>query len=105
MRRALLFCLFLLSNALSGQNDQYTISGYIRDASNGEELIGVNVVITELRTGSTTNNYGYYSISLPPGKYTISIQYIGYETIEREITLSQDLKLNWELKENWSECK
>ncbi len=100
MRRALLFCLFLLSNALSGQNDQYTISGYIRDASNGEELIGVNVVITELRTGSTTNNYGYYSISLPPGKYTISIQYIGYETIEREITLSQDLKLNWELKEN-----
>jgi len=100
MRRAVLFCLFLLSNALSGQNDQYTISGYIRDASNGEELIGVNVVINELRTGSTTNNYGYYSISLPPGKYTISIQYIGFETIERQITLDQDLKLNLELKEN-----
>lgn len=100
MKRALLFCLFLLSNALSGQNDQYTISGYVREASSGEELIGVNVVIKELQTGTTTNNYGYYSISLPPGKYTLSIQYIGFQTIEKELSLSQDLKLNLELKEN-----
>lgn len=100
MKRALLFCLFLLSNALSGQNDQYTISGYVREASSGEELIGVNVVIKELQTGTTTNNYGYYSISLPPGKYTLSIQYIGFQTIDKELSLSQDLKLNLELKEN-----
>lgn len=105
MKRALLFCLFLLSNALSGQNDQYTLSGYIRDASNGEELIGVNVLISELGTGTTTNNYGYYSISLPPGNYQVSVQYIGFQTVEKALTLSQDLKLNWEIKENSTELQ
>ncbi len=100
MKRALLFCLFLISNAVSGQNDLYTISGYVRDASNGEELIGVNVIIKELKTGTTTNTYGYYSISVPPGTYTLSIQFIGFETIDQKIVLDQDLKFNGELKES-----
>lgn len=100
MKRALLCCLFLIANNLSGQNDLYTISGYARDASSGEELIGVNVTINELNTGTTTNNYGFYSLSLPPGAYTISIQYIGFKSIEKKLTLDQNLKLNWELKES-----
>lgn len=100
MKRALLCCLFLLANNLKGQNDLYTISGYVRDASNGEELIGVNVTINELKTGTTTNSYGYYSLSLPPGSYTINIQYIGFSSIEQELQLDQNLKLNWELKES-----
>lgn len=100
MKRALLCCLFLLANNLKGQNDLYTISGYVRDASNGEELIGVNVTINELKTGTTTNSYGYYSLSLPPGAYTINIQYIGFTSIEQELQLDQNLKLNWELKES-----
>ena len=100
MKRALLFCLILLSNAAIGQNDLFTLSGYIRDAGTGEELIGVNIVVPEKGTGTSTNSYGYYSISLPPGTYTFSVQYIGYSSQERKITLDKNLKLNWELKES-----
>jgi len=100
MKRVLLLGLLFFFNTLSAQNDQFTLSGYVRDAANGEELIGVNIVVPALGVGTTTNNYGYYSISLPPGSYEFSVQYIGYLSQERNITLDGDLKINWELSEN-----
>jgi hypothetical protein len=105
MKRALLFVLLLSYNALWAQNDQYSLSGYVRDAATGEELIGVNIVIPSMGTGTTTNSYGYYSISLPPGEYNFSVQYIGYESQEKSIVLDSDTKLNWELKENSTELQ
>ena len=54
------------------------VSGYVRDAATGEELIGANVAILETGSGTITNAYGYYSLSLPPGFYTLVCSYVGY---------------------------
>ena len=87
---------FRIANAQS----TYTISGSITDSDNGEGLIGATVKIVEENKGSVTNVYGFYSLSLPEGKYTLQFSYIGYTTISKEINLNKDLKFNIELKES-----
>ncbi|UFH34020.1 TonB-dependent receptor [Flavobacterium acetivorans] len=79
---------------------KYTLSGTITDASSNETLIGVNVTIPELKTGVTTNEYGFYSITLPKGNYKINIQYLGYASIEKTIDLNQNTKYNFALSGN-----
>lgn len=83
----------------SGENDagKVTLSGYVRDWSNGELLIGVTVYCTELKTGAVTNTYGFYSLSLSPGKYTLRYSYIGFTTQEKEIELNKNQTLNIDL--------
>ena len=66
---------------------RYTISGNIVDATNGEGLIGATVLIKELGTGGVTNEYGFYSVTLPEGEYTLSVSYVGYETITQDVQL------------------
>ena len=100
MRFLINLLFFCLSFSVFSQNTLYTYSGYVRDAQTGEELIGVNVVIPSLGEGTSTNLYGYYSLSLKPRVYEVSVQYIGYQTKTFEIDLNQDLKMNIELSEN-----
>lgn len=76
---------------------KYTINGTIRDAANGEALIGATVYIKEIKGGASTNEYGFYSITLPPGTYTLDISYIGYQPVERTLTLDQNIQLPVEL--------
>lgn len=93
----LLTLAFLFGGWLSAQN--CTIKGNIKDGSNGEDLIGAAVVIKELPgTGTVTNPYGFYSLTLPKGTYTIIYQYIGYETQAMEVSLQQDRTLEIELR-------
>lgn len=99
-----LLCLFLIP-AFPGRAEggdetriRYTISGYVRDAASGEDLIGATVYVQELKTGTTSNVYGYYALSLVPGKYTIQYSYIGFETREEVIDLKNDITTNIELK-------
>ena len=82
---------------IDSAKQKYTISGTISDSSNNETLIGVNVSILELKTGVTTNEYGFYSITLPKGNYTLQIAYLGFQTIEKKIELSQNTKNNFKL--------
>lgn len=89
----LLFCPLGLFAQIS-----YTISGYIRDASDGEELIGVNISIPELKIGTSTNVYGFYSLEVPDGKHNLIIQYIGYQTHTESINLSENYRFDLELK-------
>ena len=77
---------------------KFTISGTITDANNNETLIGVNVSILELKTGVTTNEYGFYSITLPKGNYTLQISYLGFQNLEEKIQLSQNTKKNFKLR-------
>jgi hypothetical protein len=82
------------------QSSKNTISGNVTDERNGEELIGASVYITELKTGASTNAYGFYSISLPAGKYKVTFSYIGYESQTLDVDLSvSDQKLKIQLKE------
>jgi outer membrane receptor for ferrienterochelin and colicin len=74
-----------------------TLSGYIKDSKNGEALIGVSIYIKNTRNGTASNPYGFYSMSLVPGNYTIVVSSIGYQTIDTLINLSSSVTFNIEL--------
>jgi len=97
MKHSLLL-LFLLCSFVSSQTTG-TISGFIYDKSTGEALIGSNIFIKNTFTGATSNTMGFYSIpNIPVGEYTIVCQYMGYQTIERQVTVQVDSKV----KENFN---
>lgn len=77
--------------------DKVSLSGYIRDAETGEELIGATVYIEEAESGAAANLYGYYTVSLLPGSYTAVFNFIGYQPFETEISLTEDVTRNVEL--------
>ena len=87
----------LLSSLLSLGQDKFTVSGYLKDASNGEDLIGATVYVEELGSGSVTNFYGFYSITLPPGSYTFIFRYLGYNTIIQKLELDKNERLDLEI--------
>nr|WP_321453238.1 TonB-dependent receptor [uncultured Carboxylicivirga sp.] len=77
--------------------DLFTISGTLKDATTGEALIGATIYIKETQGGNITNVYGFYSISLPAGNYHLVYAYLGYNSIEKEISHSQNQVINLEL--------
>ena len=91
-----------LAITLSAQAQNVTLSGYIRDAGNGEELISASIT-NENRQGTVTNIYGFYSLTVPAGEYTFTVSYIGYETITKKIDLKESQSVNFELKEATNE--
>lgn len=91
-----LFAFSFLFYTSYGQ-ERFTISGTISDADNGEELIGASVLVKELNTGGVTNEYGFYSLTLPKGEYTLAFSYVGYETVTQSVVLDRSLKINHEL--------
>jgi hypothetical protein len=98
--RIVLFLLLPLGLRAQVPTERRTVSGYVKDAANGEGLIGVSVYVKERGTGATTNPYGFYSITLPAGTYTLVYTFIGYERVTRTIDLTQtDQKLDLELSE------
>ena len=80
--------------------DKFTLSGSITDQLNNETLIGVNIIVPELNTGTTTNEYGFYSITLPKGNYQIVISYLGFENLTDTIELINNLTQNYQLKQS-----
>jgi type II secretory pathway component GspD/PulD (secretin) len=62
------------------KNKKFTLNGYLRDATNGEELIGGTVFILQTGSGSNSNAYGFYSLTLPEGHYHLTFSYLGYES-------------------------
>ncbi|MFN8922465.1 MAG: TonB-dependent receptor [Sphingobacteriia bacterium] len=74
-----------------------TLSGYVKDLSNGEALIGASVMLREVQAGAYTNEYGFFSITVPTGSYTLSVSYLGYSTIVRQLKLDADQKLELEM--------
>lgn len=80
-----------------GPDEKYTISGYIKDAENGESIIGATIYVPELGKGAITNIYGFYSLSLPPGVYEVQFSYIGHETQQQTIAFDRDQTIDLEL--------
>ena len=80
--------------------EKFTLSGTIRDNQSNETLIGVNIIIPELQSGTMTNEYGFYSITLPEGTYNVQISYLGFKTISETIVLNANTTKNFKLSES-----
>ncbi|MBT8278060.1 MAG: TonB-dependent receptor [Bacteroidia bacterium] len=98
-RLLLIFLTIILMPAALAQ-EKFTLSGSISDANSNETLIGVNILIPELQTGTTTNAYGFYSITLPKGSYKIIISYLGFQSVEELLVLDKDIQKNFKLNES-----
>lgn len=101
----LLIGLLTLSLSTTAQDQKVTLSGYLKDIDNGEDLIGATVYVKELETGAVSNVYGYFSVSFPKGVYTLLINYLGYEPITRTVNLQKDEILTIEMKPSASKLE
>ncbi|UUF16775.1 MULTISPECIES: TonB-dependent receptor [Flavobacterium] len=100
------FLLIIIFTTLhSFSQDKFTLSGTIKDSKNNETLIGVNIYIPALKIGTTTNEYGFYSITAARGEHQIEISYVGYQTIQQTITLNQNTKNNFSISESGEELQ
>ena len=89
---SLIFYFLFCAHLVIAQN--YTVSGYITDFSNGETVIGANIYCVELGLGTSANTYGFYSITLPQGSYSFTYSFLGYESQKISINLNKDINKN-----------
>ncbi|MDX5321597.1 MAG: TonB-dependent receptor, partial [Bacteroidota bacterium] len=99
MRYLLMMMVLAMVGISQAHAQNVTVSGRLTDAETGEELLGANLYVKELKTGTVTNLYGFYSFTLPAGTYTLSYSYVGYVAIDTVVNLKQDLTLDVELRE------
>ncbi len=97
IKKGILSILLLLTNFIIAQN--FTISGKISDQANGEVLFGAEIATSDYKKGTTTNEYGFYSLTLPKGEYTLIISYLGYKSETKKIDLIKNITLNISIKE------
>ena len=102
-QKKIALALFFLSIGFLSAQEKFTLSGTISEASSNETLIGVTILFPELSTGVTTNEYGFYSITLPQGEYDIVVSYLGFQDVRERIVLNQDIKKDYNLVEEMSQ--
>lgn len=78
---------------------KYTVSGYIKDQRNGESLIGANIFDKQSLSGTSSNTYGFYSLTLPRDSVKLLYTYVGYQPLSASFLLSKDTTINIELSE------
>lgn len=100
-----LLLILIFTTFASFSQEKFTLSGTIKDSKNNESLIGVNVYISALKIGTTTNEYGFYSLTVPSGEHEIEISYLGYQTIHKTIILDQNTKNNFSISESGQELQ
>lgn len=84
-------------------SQKVSVSGYIKEASSGEALIGATIVdAANPSVGQVSNVYGYYSLQLEPGTYTLRVSFVGYKPKEVSVELKNDATINFELEEETS---
>lgn len=94
-----------LMNYISTAQEKFTISGYIKDSTSNETIIGATVSVKGRSKGISSNQYGFYSVTLEKGSYTISISHIGYQSREVEIELNENKQFNVDLLPRIAESK
>lgn len=78
--------------------EKFTISGYVTESGSGENLLGVSIYVPELKLGTVSNDYGFFSLTLPEGEHEVLISYIGFATEKRQLDLTSDVTWQIELK-------
>ncbi|MDP4290236.1 MAG: TonB-dependent receptor, partial [Bacteroidota bacterium] len=98
LKPVLLFILFGLMITANAQ--RYTISGYVEDGSNGEKIFMANVYNSLKMQGTSSNSYGFYSLSLPAGEVKLVCSYVGYKSFGLDLNLHKDTVINVQLIQN-----
>ncbi len=93
-----LFVIFLQSVFAVVPVEKVNLNGYIKDAANGEVLIGATVTVKGSGRGVATNTYGFYSLNLPKGSYELEFSYVGYKPVSKKVALNANMKLDMELE-------
>ena len=98
MKKIFLLVIFLFSLNINSQNN-FTLSGYVLDSQTNELVIGASVIIDELNIGTITNSYGFFSITVKEGDYSVKTQNLGYKDDLQIISLNKNIILNIYLAE------
>ncbi len=106
MRVTFTLFLLLLTFISQAQSGRVTISGYVRESGSGESLPGVTILVPTLQKGTTTNTYGFYSLTLPASdSLEVVVSSIGFQSQSQDLSLTKDLELNWQLLASNAELK
>ena len=97
--RKVIFLLLILNFNLIFTQKSFTISGYVQDSDSNELIIGASVIVQELKIGTITNSYGFFSLTLNEGNYSLNFQNLGYENESLNLILDKNISLNIFLKE------
>ncbi len=97
MTNKLFLFVLLFSPSLLFAQKKYTVSGYIRDAQNGETLIGASISVKDNTRGISSNQYGFYSLTLAEGDYELVGSYVGFHALPIPVKLNSDKQLNFDL--------
>ncbi len=95
--RVIVFFIFYFFGTYSSAQPKYTLSGYVKDSLSGETLIGATLTVNGKGKGVSSNQYGYYSITLQEGEYTITCSYVGYKTKMVQLILSKSQSLVFDI--------
>ena len=96
--KPILLVFLTLLSIVGWSQQKFTVSGYIKDAANGEALIGATLYVKALSTGATANVYGFYSLTLPADDYDIEISYVGFATQALSLGLTENTRQDIELQ-------
>jgi hypothetical protein len=96
-------CLLLMQTRHACAQQKYTVSGYVKDQQNGESLIGISVSKAGTSLGTVTNEYGFFSLTLPAGDHEIQFSYIGYAPIKMNVSLKSNKNLDIKLEKSSSQ--
>ena len=97
--RKVIFLLLILNFNLIFTQKSFTISGYVQDGNSNELIIGASVIVQELKIGTITNSYGFFSLTLNEGNYNLNFQNLGYEIESLNLILDKNISLNIFLNE------
>ena len=94
--------IFFLFFAIIAEAQKITVHGYITDLSSGERLLGGSVLAVNFNQGTTSNNYGFYSITIPVTKDSVELQFsfVGYQSARYKLLLKADERLDVALQSN-----
>lgn len=106
MSRKILLLFLVCIPILSFSQEKFTVSGVVKDAASGETILGAPIAVTEIPgTGVLTNDYGFYSLTLPKGSYSLVVRYPGYQVITLKVVLDKNQVININLENALSELK
>ncbi|MBC9915211.1 TonB-dependent receptor [Chitinophaga varians] len=98
-----LLVLILAMGPTRAQQQRFTVSGYVKDKQNGESLVGISIGKPGTSVGTVTNQYGFYSLTLPAGEHELQFSYMGYAPVKTTVSLHSNKTLDIRLESSSSQ--